>query len=179
MHRLPLLKLLKSYSTSYSNEQYYVNTTTTFVENETDCFKRELLKGHITGSSLIVNQAMTKTVLVLHAKINKWLQPGGHADGETDIAIVAMKEAVEETGLKRLKLVPEILDIDVHTIPARKLVPEHLHYDIRFLIIADENEPFQISDESTDIKWISFEDVPLYNEENSLIRMVEKVQAMF
>ncbi|MES2796930.1 MAG: NUDIX hydrolase [Bacteroidota bacterium] len=176
MHRSPLLELLKSYSTHYLEEQEYKNRTIDFVVSEPDCFKRELIKGHITGSAMIVNQALTKTVLVLHAKINKWLQPGGHADGETDILMVAMKEAKEETGLNNLQIVSEILDIDVHTISARKLVPAHLHYDIRFLIIADENEPFQISDESTDIQWISLDEVPQYNSENSLLRMVEKVQ---
>jgi 8-oxo-dGTP pyrophosphatase MutT (NUDIX family) len=176
MHRKPLLSLLKNYNTNHLDEKIYKERTIEFVENEPECFSRALLIGHITGSAFIVNEKLTKTVLVLHAKIHKWLQPGGHADGEPNIMAVALKEAGEETGLKKLKVVSEILDIDVHTIPARKEVPEHLHYDIRFLFLADEFEPFVISDESTDIQWIMLEDIPKFNEENSIMRMVNKVQ---
>ena len=111
-----------------------------------------------------------------HAKINKWLQPGGHADGETNIAKVALKEAEEETGLLNLKIFPEIFDIDIHTIAARKEVPEHLHYDIRFLIMADEAELFQISNESTDIQWIRLNEIEKYNNEESILRMVNKIK---
>lgn len=175
MHCQQLIVLLNDYFPEHNTEMEFKNQILQFVENEPDCFKRVLLKGHITGSAFIVNSEYSKTVLVHHAKIGKWLQPGGHADGETDIAKVALKEAEEETGLVNLKIIPKIFDIDIHTISARKEVPEHLHYDIRFLIITDEVEPFQISYESTDIQWIMLNEIERYNSEESILRMVKKI----
>lgn len=176
MHRQQLIRLLSEYFPKNITEIQYKDEVLLFIENEPNCFKRELLKGHITGSAFIVNKEFTKTVLVHHTKIAKWLQPGGHADGETDIAKVAMKEAEEETGLFNLEISPQIFDIDIHTIGARKEVPVHLHYDIRFLLIADETEPFQISHESTDIQWIMLSEIEKYNNEESILRMVNKIK---
>jgi 8-oxo-dGTP pyrophosphatase MutT (NUDIX family) len=176
MHRQQLKGLLNEYFPKNNVELQYKDEVLQFIEKEPNCFKRELLKGHITGSAFIVNKELTKTVLVHHAKINKWLQPGGHADGETNIAKVALKEAEEETGLLSLKIIPEIFDIDIHTIATRKEVSEHLHYDIRFLIMADEAELFQISHESTDIQWIKLNEIEKYNNEESILRMVNKIK---
>jgi 8-oxo-dGTP pyrophosphatase MutT (NUDIX family) len=175
MHRKSILALLNKYETTFTEEETFRKETILFIENEPQCFERSLLKGHITGSAMVVNEVFTKTALVLHAKLGKWLQPGGHADGDANIMEVALKEAFEETGLKQLKVLPEILDIDIHTIPERKGVPEHLHYDIRFAIIANDLEPFLISDESADIQWISLENVANFNSEKSIERMVTKL----
>lgn len=176
MHRKLIKNLLFQYKPSLEIEQNFKNEIGQFIDNEPDCFKRELLKGHITGSAFILNSAKTKAVLVHHAKLNCWLQPGGHADGETDIAAVALKEAQEETGLMNLTILPEIFDLDIHTIPARKIVPEHQHYDIRFLIMADENEEFNISNESTDIQWVSLNDLEKFEVDSSVKRMAGKIE---
>ncbi len=174
MHRKQLLNLLNQYEPTLEIEQNFKKEIIQFVENEPDCFKRQLLKGHITGSAFVLNNQKTKVVLVHHAKLNCWLQPGGHADGESNIAKVALIEAQEETGLMNLEIKPNIFDIDIHTIPARKEVPEHLHYDIRFLIIANENEPFQISHESTDILWVYLNEIDNFKVDFSVKRMVDK-----
>jgi 8-oxo-dGTP pyrophosphatase MutT (NUDIX family) len=115
-------------------------------------------------------------LLTLHRKLNKWLQLGGHADGNENLAEVAMKEAEEESGLKSLRMVDvKIFDIDKHIIPARKGVPEHFHYDVRFLIEAEIDEPLQISEESKDLAWISYELADeLVNYNPSIVRMLEK-----
>jgi 8-oxo-dGTP pyrophosphatase MutT (NUDIX family) len=178
MHRAAIIQLLNDFSPLLPEEQAFKSRIIAFIENEPDCFKRGHLAGHITGSAFIVNETYTKTALVLHAKINKWLQPGGHADGDSDIMRVALKEAEEETGLTQLKVVKQIFDIDIHTIAERKAVPVHLHYDIRFLIMANEAEPFLISDESADIQWIDLAEMANYNNEASIARMVEKVQKL-
>jgi ADP-ribose pyrophosphatase YjhB (NUDIX family) len=177
MHRQPVIELLKKYITNDKNEIDFKNKMLQFIENETECFERSLLIGHITASAFIINHQKSKTLLVKHAKLNRWLQPGGHCDGVSDVALVSLKETQEETGLTQLDIKQnQIFDIDIHTIPQRKEIPSHLHYDIRFLIIANELESVKISDESTDIQWIKLSDVYKLNEEESIIRMVRKIQ---
>ena len=90
---------------------------------------------------------------------------------------VALREAEEETGLKRLSVIQErIFDLDIHTIPIRKDFPEHLHYDIRFLIQADESELIIVNEESHDVKWIPLKDLERYNNEPSILRLKQKLQ---
>ena len=140
-------------------------------------YHRDHLPGHITASAWIVDEEKKNALLVHHAKLNKWLQPGGHADGEEDVVNVATREVEEETGLSNLSLlVPGIFDLDIHPIPARKDFPEHLHYDIRFAFIASRKEVLKISDESNDLKWINLKEVPALTEQNSsILRMVQKM----
>ncbi len=174
MERYSLLHSFSLYSTSFSEERKFVAG---FIEllKQKDCFERTHLPGHITGSAWIINAQKTKALLVHHAKLNKWVQPGGHADGEEDVLNVALREAGEETGLKNLKSTPIIFDIDIHTIPARKDFSEHLHYDIRFLMEGDEAEKIIFSDESHDVKWILLNDLEKFTIERSVLRMKDKV----
>jgi 8-oxo-dGTP pyrophosphatase MutT (NUDIX family) len=128
---------------------------------------------------LIVDESQGFVLLTHHAKLNRWLQPGGHADGDEDVIAVATREAHEETGLKSIELIsPKILDIDIHSIPARKEFPMHDHYDIRFLFQASKSEPFIITEESHDLAWISVSDLPRVTDNNSsMLRMAKKVAA--
>ncbi len=152
--------------------------TIAFVEKYTGCFERSLLVGHVTGSAWIVSPDRDRVVLIHHRKLDRWFQPGGHADGNPDIAAVALREAQEETGLTSLRFVsgsaPPIFDVDVHTIPARGAVPEHLHYDIRFLLEADPTERFGYSDEIKNSRWVSIDKTNEYSIEESIHRMVRK-----
>lgn len=119
-----------------------------------------------------------QTLLVHHAKLNKWLQPGGHADGDTNVVRVALREANEETGLQNLILSsPEIFDLDIHTIPTRKDFPQHDHYDVRYLIKASTTEKIIVSEESHDVKWVSLSELEVYNNESSILRMRDKLRA--
>jgi 8-oxo-dGTP pyrophosphatase MutT (NUDIX family) len=141
-----------------------------------DAFQRTHLPGHITGSSFIISDDLKHTLLVHHAKLNRWLQPGGHADGDHDVAGVALREANEETGLARLTLMhPGIFDLDIHVIPARKDFPQHEHYDVRYLIHGSMDEKIVVSEESHDVKWVPLVDLEKYNGEPALLRMREKV----
>ena len=135
----------------------------------------------MTGSSWIIDTIGHSVLLVHHKKLNRWLQPGGHADGEEGIISVACKEAKEETGLKSLKLVnDQIFDIDIHLIPARRDVKSHFHHDIRFLFTADINERYIVSDESNELAWISFDSIHEYIGNNdSIHRMVIKTKRIF
>jgi 8-oxo-dGTP pyrophosphatase MutT (NUDIX family) len=172
--RSHLIQFFKTYKPQLEEETKFVLT---FLEllNHPDCFQRTHLPGHITGSAWIVNSSRTKTLLVLHGKLNRWMQPGGHADGDENILRVALREAEEETGLKNLKAIQTIFDIDIHLIPERKDFPAHDHYDIRFLLEADENEKVVVSDESHDVKWILLSELEKYTTERSVLRMKEKL----
>lgn len=143
-------------------------------------FHRDHLPGHITGSAWIVNQDRSKVLLVLHAKLGRWLQPGGHADGEENVINVALREAREETGLSTLTLLsPSVFDVDIHPIPARTDFPAHDHYDVRFLFRASDGDPLIISEESTDLKWFSLEDAgAVTGNANSILRMVNKTSTL-
>ncbi len=176
MQEIPLTILLNNYFPESKAEKKYKQKMLSLIENEPLAFFRESLKAHFTGSAFILNGNKTKTLFVKHAKLNLWLQPGGHCDGETDVAAVALKETLEETGLKDLIIDNRnIFDIDIHSIPERKGVAEHQHFDVRFLIIANENEEPKISNESVDIQWVKLKEVDRYNKDESIMRMVRKV----
>ena len=175
MHRKKILELLNSHVGQDQNEQKMTQRTIAFVNDYTNCFDRELLIGHITGSAWILDKSGLFVLLTHHRKLNRWFQPGGHCDGDCDVMNVALKEAIEETGVSEIELVNEgIFDIDIHTIPERKGVPEHLHYDIRFLFRADKDLPLLITEESNDLGWIELSKVEELNSEESMMRMVRK-----
>ncbi len=140
-----------------------------------DAYLRTHLPGHITGSPFIVDETGTYTLLVHHAKLNKWLQPGGHADGDRHIVRVALREGEEETGVSQLTLAGnEIFDLDIHRIPSRKDFPEHEHFDVRFLVRTSRHHPITVSEESHDVRWIRLDELEKYNPEEALIRMRRK-----
>ena len=149
-----------------------------FVLAHPDSLHRSQTKGHLTGSAWIVDPARTRTLLTHHRKLGKWLQPGGHADGDPDLHAVAMREADEETGVAGLKLVSrQIYDVDRHWIPARGETEGHWHLDIRFMIEADPSAPFVVTDESHDLAWVALSDVAALNPEESMARLVRKTAA--
>ena len=166
---------LAKYRTPYEEESGFIPDFLSLLKDR-DAFLRERLEGHFTASSWIVNPERTHTLLTLHRKLNRWLQLGGHADGDEDLPRVSMKEAREESGLQSLRFVDlEIFDIDKHIIPERKGVPEHFHYDVRYLIEADRQEPLILSNESISLAWITFDSVPDMIDHNpSILRMLEK-----
>jgi 8-oxo-dGTP pyrophosphatase MutT (NUDIX family) len=175
MQRENLLSLLAQYEAFDDHEKAMQQQMIGFVKENPDCFKRELLIGHITGSAWVVDASRTFVLLTHHRKLDKWLQPGGHCDGDPDVLNVAMKEAIEETGIEAIKPISEgIFDIDIHQIPERKGVPAHLHYDVRFLLEADKSIDFIVSDESHDLAWVEISKVAELNNEDSISRMVRK-----
>lgn len=142
-------------------------------------FEREHLEpGHITASAWIIDPEQSKVLLLHHKKLARWLQPGGHADGERNCLEVAIREAHEETGISGL-IAPtnHIFDLDIHDIPARDNVPAHKHFDIRYLLLADSHYPLVCSSESTEVRWVEFSGLPNFSEEASLLRMLKKFSA--
>lgn len=179
MSKQLLLKKLYSYSSTDPHEEQMRKKIIRFIEDYDDCFERTLLVGHITASALIVNKQKTHTLMTHHEKLEKWLQLGGHSDGDSNSLNVAMREALEESGLKTIKPISEeIFDVDVHEIPARKQEPAHFHYDIRFLFEADDTEGLCITTESKDLQWIPLKRIEEYTTEESVLRMIRKVNAL-
>ena len=176
MNRIDLVNSLRGYQTSFPEEKDFVNRFLSLLLDK-PCYERTHLPGHITGSAWIVDASRTHVLLVHHAKLNKWVQPGGHADGDENILRVALKEAEEETGLNEFRMIDSYkpFDIDIHLIPKRPEFPEHFHYDVRFLLEADPNALIQVSEESHDVKWIKLKDLEKYNQERSVLRMKEKL----
>jgi 8-oxo-dGTP pyrophosphatase MutT (NUDIX family) len=153
--------------------------TIRFVEERDDCLLRSCEPGHLTGSAWIVDPGRSRTLLTHHLKLDKWLQLGGHADGDSDLLEVAFREAREESGLLRLRPVSrEIFDVDRHWIPPRKADPGHYHYDLRFVIEANPLEPLSMSNESKDLAWVDLERVGDLNAEESIARMVRKTRVL-
>ena len=125
----------------------------TFLHSDAAVFERHHAVGHFTGSAWLVSADGQRVLLTHHRKLNRWLQLGGHADGDTNLARVAWREAEEESGLSTLVVAPEIFDLDRHIIPARGADPEHWHYDVRFVVRAQGSEDFAVSEESLALAW--------------------------
>ncbi|MBK8285158.1 MAG: NUDIX hydrolase [Ahniella sp.] len=124
-----------------------------FARSSAECCLRSHLVGHFTGSAFVVSADGRRTLLTHHRKLDRWLQPGGHADGDGDLQRVALKEAEEETGLEGLQVGVEVFDLDRHWIPERKSDPGHWHYDVRFVVRATGDESFVVGEESNDLRW--------------------------
>lgn len=172
--RQELIEAVSAYTSSFPEERQFTKRFLELLNNDR-CFHRDHLPGHITGSAFIVDESGTFTLLTHHAKLNRWLQPGGHADGDEDVFRVALKEAVEETGLDDFVILrPGIFDLDIHTIPGRNGFPEHQHYDVRILLQASRENVYSVSEESHDLAWVAFSEVETLTQNHSMIRMVRK-----
>jgi 8-oxo-dGTP pyrophosphatase MutT (NUDIX family) len=172
--RRQLIDAIGSYVTQFPEEENFREKFLSLLNSE-GCFQRDHLPGHITGSAFIIDKSRKFTLLTHHAKLNKWLQPGGHADGDENISGVALREAMEETGLKNFSALQNgIFDIDIHLIPARNNFPEHFHYDVRILLGASRDEGLTITEESHDLAWLSLHDIGSMTGNHSLVRMMKK-----
>lgn len=129
-----------------------------FTQRHPDCLLRSCGPGHLTGSALVVDPASGRVLLIHHAKLGRWLQPGGHADGEGNLGLVALTEATEETGLDGLRLVTPAIDIDVHVIGARPGEPAHDHLDLRFLVLSGPDTTAAPNAETLGARWIDPDD---------------------
>ncbi len=174
---MPILtKLLNDYQPGNQLEAGYKWRILEFLaKHQHNAYNRELLVGHITASAFLINSDASKFLLMHHKKIDRWLQPGGHCDGEIDVLNTAIKEAQEESGVEDIKAVSnQIYDIDIHPIPAYKDVPSHEHFDVRFLLQTVSSDEFVKNNESLELRWIDFDsNIPL-NLTPSIFRMIEK-----
>jgi 8-oxo-dGTP pyrophosphatase MutT (NUDIX family) len=178
MHRRPLLDLLDRYERQNPFEVERVGRIRELVRKYSDCFERTRLPGHITASAWIVSRDRKRFLLTHHRKLDRWLQLGGHADGDPDVFAVALREACEESGLREFERLGDLpIDVDVHRIPARLDEPAHEHHDIRFLLAAESDEVV-VSDESHALAWFDWDALGSDVREESLLRMGGKARRL-
>lgn len=170
-----LLTQLEIYLNKYPEEVDTVKTLQALLVGDLN-LSDEHLRGHITGSSWIVNQNRDKALFTLHKKLNRWLQLGGHVDEGESVLEGATREAFEESGLTNIKLISsDIYDIDIHLIPKNPKHDSHYHFDIRYMYEGDDSEELNISHESSDLKWLEVAKLKDYNEDESINRMRRKM----
>jgi tripeptide aminopeptidase len=170
-----LIDLLEKYNPSYREELEFKERMLAFAKRHKDCFERSLEEGHFTASCWLLDQSGEKALLMHHAKLDMWLQLGGHADGKSDLLKVALKEAEEESGLSCIKpLSPAVFDIDIHFIPDNGKEKGHYHYDVRFLLQAEGNKEVRINSESKQLLWIDKNPENLPTNNPAVVRMFKK-----
>jgi len=157
--RRALLRLLDAFPAQEPGAEARVVQFRDFALAHEDCFERTCVPGHFTASAWLVDRTGQRILLTHHRKLGRWLQLGGHADGDNDLARVALREAEEESGLRDLQVERAIFDLDRHMIPARGADPDHWHYDVRFIVHATGSSDFSVSDESHALAWRAIADV--------------------
>jgi len=150
---MSLAAALQDYRLRHPEEAFTGAQFLQFLNSAPGVFLREHTVGHFTGSAWLVSADGERVLLTHHRKLGRWLQLGGHADGDAELARVALREAEEESGLEGLQVDDAIFDLDCHVIPARGDEPEHWHYDVRYVVRATNQERFTVSDESLDLAW--------------------------
>ena len=171
---------LDDYAAFDETEEAHLHSMRRFLAESRDHFSRANTIGHFTASAMVMNPGLTATLFTHHLKLDKWLQLGGHVEeDDTDILSAAIREAAEESGIANITAwSPEIFDLDAHAIPAHpaKNEPAHMHFDVRFLLIAPE-DAYTVSDESHALKWFTLDEVATFTAPE-MVRMAAKWRAI-
>ena len=161
---MKIIEEIKKYRPCNAQEQRDQALILDFLEKNGDAFLRSNLLAHMTASSWIVNPERTKTLMVYHNLYDSWSWTGGHADGETDLLSVALREAREETGIEHVRPVsPEIFSLEVLTVDGHEkrgeYVPSHLHMNVTYLLEAEESDTLHICrEENSGVAWFTLEE---------------------
>lgn len=134
---------------------------------------RTTAPGHLTGSALVVDAEHRRVLILLHAKLHRWLQPGGHADGDHELAGVALREATEETGIVGLQVLVPAVDLDLHAVDHGDALGEHLHLDLRFVVVAPPGAVEVGNHESLGLRWVTMEELGDVADEPGLVRLAQ------
>lgn len=180
-----LVEALEAHACTDEEERRDRDHILDFVRRHADPFDRRIPEGHLTGSAIVVSPAGGEVLLLHHRKLDRWLQPGGHADpGETRGEQVALRECLEETGLRGLRLhpsAPRPLDVDVHDIPARGDEPAHEHLDLRYLVVAPVGADALLTPQLAELRalrWVAWDDASALDPDRGLRRALGKARAV-
>ncbi len=158
-----LAATLEDYDPADAAERGHRDAMLRLLAERPDCFERTCFApGHFTASALLLDEEGTRTLLTHHRFLGRWLQFGGHCDGNPDVLGAALREAEEESGLAGITPIHDrLIDLDVHSIPAnpRRGEPTHAHFDVRFLLRAPAGGGFRASDESHELRWFTPEEM--------------------
>ena len=162
--RAQLLESLRSYRPWNEQEAADRDEILRQIEHSPDIFTRENRNAHMTASSWIVDPSRTKVLMVYHNIYDSWSWTGGHADGETDLLVVALREAREETGIAHVRpLRSDIYSLEILTVDGHekrgKYVSSHLHLNLTYLLEADDSDLLvRKEDENSAVAWFSLDD---------------------
>lgn len=147
------------------------------IEDQADVLVRTDRPGHLTGSALVVDPVDGRVLVVFHRKLQRWLQPGGHADGDGVLARVAWREATEETGIDGLRVVTPAVHLDVHEVrpPAEDA---HLHLDLRYVVLAPPGALAVGNHESEAVRWVAPTELPALGADDGLLALADRAAAV-
>ncbi|WKY46678.1 NUDIX hydrolase [Eubacteriaceae bacterium ES3] len=174
-------KAIKLFSSNIEEEMKNRDVILDFINDHSDVLTRKNNIAHLTGSAMIFNQDYTKTLMIHHNIYKSWGWTGGHADGEEDLLKVAIKEAQEETGLKKLALLSEhIISLDILPVFGHykngKYVSPHLHFSLSYALQANDQEQVFIKpDENSGVLWIPLDEIKTYVNERHMLPVYDKI----
>jgi len=180
-HQQILAAELRAYRGVDEVEESFRVTILDLVESDERWWHRDTMPGHITASAFIISPQLDCLLLHFHRKLDRWLQVGGHDDGEKHPAHTVLREVFEESGLAQFDFFgePTIFDLDIHPIPAKGKVPAHNHLDVRYLLVADPERPLNPAPgESSQIKWFRLIDAEEKMNEAGAFRVLRKISTL-
>lgn len=147
------------------------------IKGRPDAADRTTRPGHLTGSAFVVDATAEHALLLFHTKLQRWLQPGGHADGNMNLAAVALREATEESGVGGLRVWSQPIDLDIHRVAPPKEDP-HLHLDLRYLVVAPRGARPVGNEESQALRWVAEAEMTAYDVDAGLLRLARSAFAL-
>ncbi len=171
---------LAVYQADDEQERIDLDIMRRFAEKEEDALCRENLLAHFTASAWIVNQSRERVLFVYHKLYRSWSWVGGHADGCPDLLQVAEKEALEETGVRARALTEKPLSLEILRVDRHRkngcYVPPHLHFNLSYLLAADEGAKLRIRpQENSGVRWFSFDEALAQCTEAHMIPIYQKL----
>ncbi len=170
-------ELLRAHQPSDEVEADFVTRMLALARAPGDPFSRDHYSpGHFTASAFVLSPTRDELLLILHGKLHRWLQPGGHIDpDDADVFSAARREVAEETGIRALHILGDgLFDVDIHEIPPLGGQPGHQHFDLRILLVAHTLD-LQAGDDAKDARWVPLADVNEVESDASVMRAVGKL----
>ena len=169
---------LESYVPPDAEQAATLERIVEFIDHHPDALARTCVEGHLTGSALVVDHTGDHVLMLFHRKAQRWFQPGGHADGDANLAGVARREAAEESGVAGLAVAVPALDLDIHRVAFAGEQP-HLHLDVRHLVVAPAGAEVVGNHESEALRWVTLDELDALDVDPGTRRMARRGLRLF